>query len=78
MDLLAEEFNPDGHLVVHPSGHWVVKRLLNHEAKEKEKKERESFAEMILERVSEDNLRAWTTTNRGAFVICRYIHVHVP
>ena len=67
-----EEFDPSHHLVVHPSGHWVVKRLLATEEGEGEEGEGVgSFAERILERASEENLRAWTSTNRGAFVTCR-------
>ena len=81
--------------MVHPSGHWVVKRLLKNESvSEGEEEEGEgvsegeeegegvsegeeegegeiSFAERILDRVSADDIRAWTATNRGAFVTCR-------
>ena len=77
MALLAEDFDPCQHLAVHPSGHWVVKRLLLASSEREEEEDGEeksgSFAEMILEMVSEENLRAWTTTNRGAFVTCRYV-----
>ena len=96
VDMLAERFDADNHLVVHPSGHWVVKRLLNSEGGRNEEVEGEreagedvskeeseggseegkgergdSFAERILDRVSGDDIQAWTTTNRGAFVTCR-------
>ena len=110
VELLAADFDPSDHFVVHPCGHWVVKRLLTSEEiggggeggngeeggegeegggeereNEDEKRggsgEKETggdeiektryFAEMILEGVSEDNIRAWTNTNRGAFIVCR-------
>ena len=78
LDLLAMTFDPDDHLVVHPCGHWVVKRLLGSESggkgeeEGKGQEEGPSFAEMILDRVAADDIRAWTTTNRGAFVTCGY------
>ena len=133
VDLLAVRFNASDHLVVHPCGHWVIKRLLINESGEEkrkgeegggkegeevdereeedegeegmeeggkgreedvrvgedgnevegevegnvvegeveEKEEGEAFAERILCRVLPDDIRAWTTTNRGAFVTCR-------
>ena len=127
VDLLAVRFNASDHLVVHPCGHWVIKRLLINESREekrkgeegggkegeevkereeedegeegmeeggmggeedmrvgedgnevegeleegREKEEGEAFAERILHRVLPDDIRAWTTTNRGAFVTCR-------
>ena len=110
MELLAADFDPSDHFVVHPCGHWVVKRLLTSEeiggggeggngeeggegeeggGEERENEDEKrggsgeketggdeiektrSFAEMILEGVSEDNIRAWTNTNRGAFIVCR-------
>ena len=120
VELLAADFDPSDHFVVHPCGHWVVKRLLGCEGRgggeggimedggeegkeremeigdkraekeeeseheedeergEKDKKggreEGESFAEMILGRVSDDDIRAWTATNRGAFVTLRYAY----
>ena len=67
-------FDPNDHLVVHPSGHWVVKRLVNSEGESGEEAEGErgpSFAERILGRVSAEDIQAWTSTNRGAFVACR-------
>ena len=124
VDLLAVRFNASDHLVVHPCGHWVIKRLLINEGREEKRKgeegggkegeeveerdeedegeegmeeggkgreedvrveedgnevegevegkeEGEAFAERILCRVLPDDIRAWTTTNRGAFVTCR-------
>ena len=135
VDLLVVRFNASNHLVVHPCGHWVIKRLLINEGREEkrkgeegggkegeevkerdeedereegmeeggmggeedvrvgedgnevegeveegrekygmkegEKEEGEAFAERILCRVLPDDIRAWTTTNRGAFVTCR-------
>ena len=62
-------FDPNDHLIVHPCGHWVVKRLLSSESEEEEGGT--SFAEKILDRVSADDIQAWTTANRGAFVTCR-------
>ena len=82
LDMLAMTFDPDDHLVVHPCGHWVVKRLLGNESGGKSEEggkgqeEGPSFAEMILDRVAADDIRAWTTTNRGAFVTCRYMYIH--
>ncbi|CAI8007949.1 Pumilio homolog 3 [Geodia barretti] len=109
VELLAADFDPSDHFVVHPCGHWVVKRLLTSEeiggggeggngeeggegeeggGEERENEDEKrggsgeketggdeiektrSFAEMILEGVSEDNIRAWTNTNRGAFIVC--------
>ena len=105
VELLAADFDPSDHFVVHPCGHWVVKRLLNCEeigggggeggegeergnedekrggSREKETggdeiEKTKSFAEMVLEGVSEDNIRAWTNTNRGAFIVCRLLCTH--
>ena len=92
--MLQMTFDPDNHIVTHPCGHWVVKRLLGgrqkkmeekdvEEREEEEKglgeKEREEenergslFAAMILDRVEADSIRSWTSSNRGAFVVCRY------
>ena len=40
---------------------------------DEEERERGSlFAAMILDRVEADSIQSWTSTNRGAFVVCRY------
>ena len=70
VELLAVPFNAsDDHIVIHPSGHWVIKRLITSE--EQRGGEESSFAVRILSRVSADDIQSWATTNRGAFVICR-------
>ena len=82
VELLALSFEANDHIVVHASGHWVIKRLINSEGQREGEEQREgegegeegtSFAERILDKVSADDIRGWTTTNRGAFVTCRYI-----
>ena len=47
-------FDAEDHLVVHPSGHWVIKRLLSREEEEGEKEGRGEEEDEETEREGEE------------------------
>ncbi|XP_030851927.1 pumilio homolog 3 [Strongylocentrotus purpuratus] len=58
------------HIVEHPSGHLMFKRLLAHEKAEREKGDvSSSLSDCLLEELSDENIRSWLRINRGAFVL---------
>ncbi|XP_041475303.1 pumilio homolog 3-like [Lytechinus variegatus] len=78
--LAAEELIPilvndpskmdDMHIVEHPSGHLLFKRLLAHEKTEREKGDvQSSLSSCLLEELSDENIKSWLRINRGALVL---------
>ncbi|XP_072172777.1 pumilio homolog 3-like [Diadema setosum] len=60
------------HLVEHPSGHFLVRRLLAFEKSQREKEGAElksTLSDCLLEELSDENIRSWARVNRGAFVL---------
>ncbi|XP_038067463.1 pumilio homolog 3-like isoform X2 [Patiria miniata] len=83
--LAAAEFIPalagDGedqlnevHIIEHPAGHLVIRKLLQHQktmlenATEGNESE-QLFSDILLDAVEEHSLQAWTRANRGALVL---------
>jgi pumilio family protein 6 len=67
-DSLVKPFNEEDHIVSDPCGHWVLKQLISHKRDEAGSSS-SLLSDMILEGVSHDSLRQWSTTNRGCFVL---------
>ncbi|KAJ8040678.1 Pumilio-like 3 [Holothuria leucospilota] len=76
--LAAEDFVPvftdsadaltEMHIVEHPSGHLLLKRILQHE-KSLTSEETLRFSDVLMEIVPIDCLQKWTTVNRGSLVL---------
>ncbi|XP_071800235.1 pumilio homolog 3-like [Asterias amurensis] len=80
--LAAEEFIPalgsdneeqlnEVHIIEHPAGHLVIRRLLQQQKKmmENTKESGVMFSDVLLDTVDSANLQAWTRANRGALVL---------
>ena len=65
---LAREVEGDtDYIVVDACGHWLLRNLVATKGNADR-----SFAELLLEAVPANQITAWTKTNRGSFVVCRY------
>lgn len=87
--LAAEEFEPavmdseenmaQMHITEHPSGHFFLRCLLKQEkalldqSQEPTEPPTVLFSEVLLETVSDENLRSWIGTNRSTFVLVNLV-----
>ncbi|XP_077994772.1 pumilio homolog 3-like [Glandiceps talaboti] len=80
--LAAEEFIPQlhdsaenlekMHIVEHPAGHLLLKRLLQQD-KDRKSSEQELFSSVLLNTVNSEYLITWAKVNRSAFVLCSLV-----
>ncbi|XP_033095268.1 pumilio homolog 3-like [Anneissia japonica] len=53
------------HIVEHPAGHIVLKKLIQQD----KETQNSDFSEMLVEKVGTEKIATWSTINRGAFIL---------